>query len=252
MRLDFGDAPRRLSFDRSRQRRDMRRRSAAAAADDIEPAVVHPVAQLRRQGLGSFRKAGRQERIGKARVGMATDVDRRDLRQLVDQRAHFFRTQRAVHAHAQKRHMGNGIPKGFDGLPGDAAVAARLNECHRRHQRQLYLALVEKLQDRKERRLRIERVENGLDQQQVGAAIDQAARLVIVGLNQFVIGHAARRRTMHVGGDRAGPVSRTDGAGDKAGSRRIFRLYESHRPLGVLRSRDVQVVGVRLQFVVRH
>src|SRR5439155_25363689 len=43
---------------------DMRRRRAAAAADDVQPSVLRPVLQLRRQSFRCFRKAGRQERIG--------------------------------------------------------------------------------------------------------------------------------------------------------------------------------------------
>jgi hypothetical protein len=57
--------------------------------------------KLRRERFRRFRKTRRQQRIGQAGVGIATHVNRRDLRQFLDQRPHFLRTERAIHAHAQ-------------------------------------------------------------------------------------------------------------------------------------------------------
>ena len=60
--------------------------------------------------------------------------------------------------------------------------------------RQLDAHLVEHLQDREARRLGVQRVEDRLDQEQVDAALDQAARLLGVGLDQLVEGDVAEAR----------------------------------------------------------
>ena len=109
-------------------RPDMRRRGAAAAADDVEPAVLRPLAKLRREGFRRFGKARWEQRIGQSGVRIRADVNRRKTGKLLDQRAQFLRPQRAVHADAQERDVGNGIPERLDRLPGHAAVAARLDE----------------------------------------------------------------------------------------------------------------------------
>ena len=51
---------------------------------------------------------------------------------------------------------------------------------------------LEELVDREQRRLGVQRVEYGLDQQQVDAAFDQRARLLEVGRDQLVEGDVAR------------------------------------------------------------
>ena len=72
------------------------------------------------------------------------------------------------------------------------------------------------LGDGEDRRLGVERVEDRLDQQQVGAAVDQPARLLAIGRAQFVEGDGAEARIADVGRDRGGAVGRADGAGDEA------------------------------------
>ena len=77
-------------------------------------------------------------------------------------------------------------------------------------------AFLRHLGDGADRGLGVERVEDGLDQQRVDAALDQAAHLFGVGGAQFVEGDGAEARIGHVGRDRGGAVGRTDGAGDEA------------------------------------
>ena len=67
-----------------------------------------------------------------------------------------------------------------------------------------------------ERRLGVERVEDGLDQEQVGAAVDQAADLLAIGGAQIVEGDGAEAGIVDVGRDRGGAVGRADRAGDEA------------------------------------
>ena len=70
--------------------------------------------------------------------------------------------------------------------------------------------------DRVERRLGVQRVEDGLDQQQIGAAVEQALDLLAIGRAQIVEGDGAEAGVGDVGRDRGGAVGRADGAGDKA------------------------------------
>src|SRR5262245_23144421 len=104
------------------------------------------------------------------------------------------------------------IPKRFDSLSSDTAIAARLNERDGRHQWHLNMTLVEKFGDSEERGFGVKRIENSLDQQHIGAAVDQAARLFVVGVHQFVKSHAARRRAVDIRRDRTGSIRGTDGA----------------------------------------
>ena len=107
---------------------DVRRRRAAAAADDVQPAVLRPFLQLRRERFRRFGKAGRQQRIRQAGVGIGADVNRREAGKFLDERPQFLRPQRAVHADGEQGNVRNRIPKRLDGLAGHAAIAAGLDE----------------------------------------------------------------------------------------------------------------------------
>ena len=67
-----------------------------------------------------------------------------------------------------------------------------------------------------DRRLGVERVEDGLDQQQVGAAVEQALDLLGIGAAQLVEGDGAEAGIGDVGRDRSGAVGRPERAGDEA------------------------------------
>src|SRR5437899_12002886 len=95
--------------------------------------------------------------------------------------------------------MRNRIPKGFDRLARDSAITASLNKRQRGHKWEPEVAIVEKLINSKERGFRIERIEDGLDQQEINSAIDQATDLLVVDPHQFVIGSAAGRRIVDIG-----------------------------------------------------
>ena len=69
-------------------------------------------------------------------------------------------------------------------------AAAPVGDRHRDHQRQPDALLLEHVLDRDDRRLGVQRVEDRLEQQQVDAAVDQAAHLLLVGLAHLVEGHA--------------------------------------------------------------
>ncbi len=67
-----------------------------------------------------------------------------------------------------------------------------------------------------ERGLGVQRVEDGLDQQDIDAAFEQAARLFGIGRLQIVEGDRAEAGIVHVGRDRGGAVGRPERTGDEA------------------------------------
>ena len=195
----------------------MCRRRAATAADNVQKAALSPLAQLRRKALRSFRKSRRQQRIWQACIRIRASVNRRKLRQLLNQRPHLLRTERAIHSDAQQRHIRNRIPKRLDRLPRHAAIASRLNKRHRRHNRYSPFFSLSPLGgegmirrdrvnpifrkiflNRPKRRFRIQRVEDRLDQQNIHAPVQQAAHLLDVCSHQFIKTRPSRPRIIYV------------------------------------------------------
>ncbi len=87
-------------------------------------------------------------------------------------------------------------------------------------------ALVLDRLDREDRGLRVERVEDRFDQQQVDAAVEQRTRLLVVRDAQFVEADVARAGVVDVGRDRRGLRLRPERAGDEA---RAFGRARSDR-----------------------
>ena len=84
------------------------------------------------------------------------------------------------------------------------------------HHRHAPLALDEHLVDREEARLQVERVEDRLGQDEIDAAVEQAAHLLGVGGAQLVEGDGAERRVVDLRRDRQRAIGRADRAGDEA------------------------------------
>ena len=64
---------------------------------------------------------------------------------------------------------------------------------------------------------RIQRVKDGLNEQNVHPTLYQRIHLFVVSIKQLVVGELAQGRIAHVGRHRASLVRRTDGACHKAG-----------------------------------
>ena len=102
---------------------------------------------------------------------------------------------------------------------------------------------------RDDRRLGVERVEDRLDEDDLGAAVDEAPHLLGIGLAHLVEGDRAVAGIVHVGRDRQRAVRRADGAGDEAAAA-VLRLGEDRRLAGEARALAVQLVDDRLEAVV--
>ena len=197
---------------------DVSGRGAAAAADQVQQPSLGELAQDAGGFLRAFVVA--TEGIGQAGIGMAADVGVGDLGQHVHVRAQVAGAERAVQAHRQRPGVAQRIPEGFRGLARQRAAAAvgdRARDHHRQARAQLFEEHVERIQ----RRLGIERVEDRLDHQDVGAAFDQAAR------GDGVVGHQRIEAGVAVAGvldlraDRCRAAGRTQHAGDPARPGRV-------------------------------
>ena len=224
-----GQRARRIRRHGLGDRGDVRRRGAAAAADQVEQAGLGELAQHRGHVLGRFVVAA--ERVGQAGVGMGADVGVGDLGEHVDVRAQVLGAERAVQADRQRLRMPQRVPERLGGLAGQRA-AGGVGDRAGDHHRQARAARVERFLDREQRGLGIERVEHGLDHQHVGAAVDQAVGGFAIGHAQFVEGDRAEARAVHVGAQRGGAAGRAEHADDEARTAGSSRLRRHRRRRG--------------------
>ena len=141
-------------------------RRAAAAAGDVEEARRGELAEQRARHLGRLVVAA--EGVRQPGVRVRADEARRELRELGDVRPHLVRAERAVDADDQRLGVLDRGPERLDRLPGERA-AGEVDDRGRDPERQLGRRLARG----DDRRLRVQRVEDRLEQQQVDAALDE-------------------------------------------------------------------------------
>ena len=103
------------------------------------------------------------------------------------------------------------------GVWPDSSAARAVGDGAGDHHRHVDAALVARFGDGVDRGLGVERVEDRLDQQQVGAAVEQAAHLLAIGRAQLVEGDGAEAGIGHVRRDRRGAVGRPEAPATKRG-----------------------------------
>ena len=194
-------------------RRDVRGRGAAAPADEVDEAAGGEL--LEDRGGLLRRLVVLTEGVGQPGVRIAGDEGVGDARELGDVGPHLLRAQRAVEADEQRVHVPDGVPERLGDLTGERA-AGGVGDGSGDHHRPAASALLEQRLQREDRRLRVQRVEDRLDAQHVGAAVDQAVGGGQVGLDQLVEGHVAGAGVVHVGRDGRRPAGRADRADDVA------------------------------------
>ena len=111
--------------------------------------------------------------------------------------------------------MTNRIPERFRRLTGEHA-ARQIGDGAGHHDRDLFAARLFQFGDGVERGLGVQRVEDGLDQQDVDAAFEQGRRLFGIGDLEIVERDRAEARIVDVGRQRRGAVGRPDRAGNEA------------------------------------
>ena len=231
-----GNRARLVRRDGGGDRRDMIGRGAAAAADDVDEAGLREFADQPGHEFRAF--VIRAEFVGQAGIGIGADQRVGDAADIGDMRAQILGAERAVEADGDRLGVAHRIPERLGQLPRQQA-AGFVGDGAGDHHRHVDAAGLGDFGDRVQRRLGVERVENGFDQQQVGAAIEQAVDLLAIGGAQIVEGHGAEAGTGDVRRDRGGAVGRADGAGDEArlavfgshafsGGARQFCAFEVH------------------------
>ena len=238
-RRDVRHRARRLAGDGAGDGADVVGRGAAAAADDIDEAGVGEFADQRRHGVRAF--VVMAEFVGQAGIGIGADQRVGDAAELGEMRAHLLGAERAIETDRQRRRVRDRIPERFRRLARQQPAGA-VGDGAGDHHRQIDAARVELFGDGEDGGLGVERVEDGLDQQRIDAAVEQAAHLFGVSDAQFVEGDRAKARIQNVGRDRGGAVGRADGAGDEA-LLAVLVLRDARGVAGEAGAFEVQFVG---------
>ena len=135
------------------------------------------------------------------------------------------------------------------GVWPDSSAAGQVRDRAGDHHRHAHAARLGLVEDRVDRGLGVERVEDRLDQQQVGAAVEQAAHLLGIGVAQLVERDGAEARIGDIRRDRRGAVGRPERAGDEALAAVLVLGRDrggAHQP----RALEVQLVGDLLHAVI--
>ena len=165
------------SWRQFRQGPDMRRSGAAAASGDVHQ-PVHP------RHLGGH--LGRRlvipaQFIGQARVRIADERHVAESGDLLHERQHPVRAERTVHAESRERIVPHGREKGLQRLAGQGP-AAPVGHGDRHDDRETIPHLLNGIQGR----FHVQRIEGGLDEQDVHASLDEGRDLLPVTCRHVV------------------------------------------------------------------
>jgi hypothetical protein len=155
--------------------------------------------------------------------------------------------QRAVQAHADGLCVAHGVPEGFGHLPRERAPA-RVGDRARDHERNVEAFIFEVTRDPEYGGLGVQRVEDGLYEQQVGPALDEPARRIRVGRGELLEADVPETGVVDVGRERRRPVRGPERAGHEAGP--LQRGESVGRPAGDAGRLVVDLVGEVLHPVV--
>ena len=191
----------------------MFRRRTAAAADDIDVTVARPVGDFGGKLLG--RLVVTAEGVGQPGVGVRRNEAVTQAGEGFHMRAQVFRAERTVKTERQRLYVAKRIPEGFRRLSRKRAPG-RVGNCPRNHHRPAPASVLEEAFQGKERCLGVERIKDGFDEQEVGAAFRQPADGFGIGGNQFVEADVAVAGVVHVRRDGCRARGRPQYAGDKA------------------------------------
>ena len=166
-RLRLGHGARRFGPHRFRNRADVLRRRAAAAADDVDQPGLGELAEMPRHVVRAFVIVA--ELVRQAGIRIGADQRVAHPRHVGDVRAHLLGAERAVQSDRDRIGVPHRVPERLRRLAGEQPPRT-VGDGAGDHDRHVDAADLALLHDRVDRGLGVERVEDGLDQQHVGAA----------------------------------------------------------------------------------
>ncbi len=182
----------------------MLRRRAAATADDVEPELgCEPVVCFCERGRGQVVVSVTVDDRWQSRVRQRRQERARVLREVAQVLGHLGRTGRAVHADDVGPHCFERGERGAD-LGADEHAPRRLDrDLHHDRDRRRQPGAPHRRACTVDRRLRLEQVVDGLDEQHVDAAGDQPVDLEAEIVAQCLVANLTQRREPRTGSDRA-------------------------------------------------
>mmetsp|Transcript_24963 Transcript_24963/g.58171 ORF Transcript_24963/g.58171 Transcript_24963/m.58171 type:complete len:753 (-) Transcript_24963:165-2423(-) len=216
------------------------RRGAAAAAERVDEVVLEE--ELDRLGERLGRLVVAAHRVGQASIRVRVDEALGNPGERLHEREHLVSAERAIEADADGLRVLHRDVESLRRLPGEGP-ARHVHDRPRDHHWQPRAArLLVVLVDGEERRFRIERVENGLDEHNVASAVDHPLDLRLVRRDHLVPRAIAEAGVFDRGRDGQRAIGRAYGASDQT---RTVRLHRRHLFGGV----DRQLARDLVQFV---
>ena len=200
----------------------MLRRRAAATAEDVDLALVRP--RLHQRCGGVWRFIVLAQLVGQAGIGIDHHQRIGELGQQLHMRAQLFRTEAAIEPDRHRAGMANRVPERLDRVARQVA-ARKVGQRHAHHDRHLAAQLALQLLHREDARLGVERVEHGLDQDEVRPALHQPGGLLPIDFDQMIEGDLAIAGVLDIGRERQGLVGRPDCTGNETRAAILRRVF---------------------------
>jgi hypothetical protein len=245
-RRQLGDRPRRLALHRPHDGTDMLGRGAAAAADHVDQSSVRELAEQPRHEAWALVVVA--ELVGQTRIGIGAYESVGEAGDLGDMGAHFLGAERTIEPDRERRGMVHRVPERRRSLARQKTSRA-VGDGAGDHHRDTHATRIGYVGNGRDRRLGVERVEDGFDQQQVGAALDQSFGLLGIGAAQFVEGDGAEAGIGDVGRDRSGAIGRPERAGDETRAA-VLALREIGGRAGEPCALDIELASNALHAVI--
>ena len=225
---------------------DVIRGGTAAAANHVDEAVNSPLAEGGSHVLAL--EVVPAHGVGEAGVGVGVRVAGGHVGDALHEGAHLVGAKSAVESDAQGVGVANGDPESLTRLPGEGA-ARHVDDGAGDHDGHAEPDVLKVLVDGEKGGLGVEGVEDGLDEDNIGAAIDEAAELLLVGGHELLESDVAEGSILDLGGDGKRAVRGADGRGHHpAAASLLLHVEGSH--LGELGRLVVDAVHEVLEGVV--
>ena len=189
----------------------MRRRRTAAATVYVYQTLCRHLLSHLSEGLRCLVVAAHH--IRQSSVRMHADRAWRYVRQPAQPRQQLLGTETTVKAYRQQVAVCQRSTVSLHRLTAQCATGC-IRQRTAAHDRYVQSALLAKVCDSLQRRLCVKGVEDSLNEQYVGTAVNESACLLVVSVIELFKGNISVCRVIHIAAHRQRAVGRTNGAGD--------------------------------------